>query len=179
MSIQCYHRLPRAARQSYKFTSPVYKTPIVGAPSMERSRTFVLSRLAREMAHGGHIYHENYEFIGVKGPAPASAFSRSPDLHSIDLDPMAHSGHTLGTPLGGCIPEFTYPEGLVSSLINGRGQVSRPGNQRSTARNKLTRGMASSGHIPLGNHVVDHLRGPASTSTFSCGPGLCPGGLVL
>ena len=27
MFIGCYHRLPRAARQSYKFTSPVYKTP--------------------------------------------------------------------------------------------------------------------------------------------------------
>ena len=28
MSFGCYHRLPGAARQSYKFTSPVYKTPI-------------------------------------------------------------------------------------------------------------------------------------------------------
>ena len=27
MSIGCYHRLPRAAQQSYKFTSLVYKTP--------------------------------------------------------------------------------------------------------------------------------------------------------
>ena len=27
MSIGCYHRLPREARQSYKFTSPVYETP--------------------------------------------------------------------------------------------------------------------------------------------------------
>jgi hypothetical protein len=26
------------------------------------------------MAHGGHICHENHEFIGVEGPASASAF---------------------------------------------------------------------------------------------------------
>ena len=60
------------------------------------------SRLAGGMAPSGHIRRENYEFIGVKGSAPASAFSRIPDLHSRDLDPTAHDGHTLGTSLGGC-----------------------------------------------------------------------------
>ena len=29
MSFECYHCLPRAAWKSYKFTSPIYKTPIV------------------------------------------------------------------------------------------------------------------------------------------------------
>ena len=123
--------------------------------------------LTRGMANDGHIHHKNYEPVGAKGPAPMSAYSRGSDLHPRNLDPVAHSGHTLGTPLRGCIPEFTYPEGPVPSLIAGRAQVSRPGNQRSTARNKLTRGMASSGHISFGNHAVDHLRGPAPTSAFS------------
>ena len=28
--------------------------------------------LASGMAHGGHICYENFEFTGIKGPAPAS-----------------------------------------------------------------------------------------------------------
>ena len=80
--------------------------------------------LAGGMAHGGHIHHENYEFTNVKGPAPTFAYSRGSDLHPRNLDPIAHGGHTLGTPLRGCIPEFTYPEGPVPSLIAGCGQVS-------------------------------------------------------
>ena len=64
--------------------------------------------LARGMAHDGHIHHENHEFIGVEGLAPASTFSRGPDLHSGDLDPMAYGGHTLETALSGSILEFTY-----------------------------------------------------------------------
>ena len=92
---------------------------------------------------------------------------------------MAHDGHTLRTPLGGCIPEFTYPEGPVPSLIVGHSQASHLGNRRSTAHNELTRGKALSGHIPLGNHTVDHLRGLAPTSAFSCSSNLHPGGLGL
>ena len=118
--------------------------------------------LARGMAHGGHIRHKNYEFIGAKGPAPTSAFSRGPDLHSGDLDPTVHGGQTLRTALRVCIPEFTYPEGPVPSLITSRGQVSRLGNQRSTARNELTWGMASTGHIPFGKpHGYPHQRASA------------------
>ena len=90
------------------------------------------------MAHGGHIYHKNYEFIGAKGPAPMSTFSHGPDLHPRDLDPAVHDGHSLGTALGGYIPEFTYLEGLVPSLIIGHGKVSHLGNQRSMAHNELT-----------------------------------------
>ena len=45
------------------------------------------------------------------------------------------------------------------------------------ARNELTRAMALSGHIPLGNHMVDHLRGPVPTSAFSRVTNLRPRGL--
>ena len=72
--------------------------------------------LAHGMAHGGHIRHKNYEFTGVRGPAPASAFNRVLDLRSEDLDPMVYGGHTLGTALSSSIPEFTYIGGPVSSL---------------------------------------------------------------
>ena len=94
--------------------------------------------LARGMAHGGHNHHDNYEFVNIKGLASASAFSCGLDLHPRDLDPVIHGGHTLKTALGGYIPKFTYLEGLVPSLIISCGQVSHLGNQRSTARNKLT-----------------------------------------
>ena len=69
--------------------------------------------LARGMAHGSHIRHENYEFIGIEGPAPTSIFSHSQVLHPGDLDPVAYEGHTLGTALSGCILEFTYIGGPV------------------------------------------------------------------
>jgi hypothetical protein len=77
--------------------------------------------LAHGMDNNGHIHHKNYEPIGAKGPAPMSAYSHGIDLHPRNLDPTAHDGHTLGTPLGGCIPEFTYTEGPVPSLITGCG----------------------------------------------------------
>jgi hypothetical protein len=67
--------------------------------------------LAHGMANGDHIRHENYELVSAKGPALASAYSLGSDLHPRNLDPKAHDGHTLETPLGGCILEFTYPEG--------------------------------------------------------------------
>ena len=108
------------------------------------------SGLARGMANGGHIHHKNYEPIGAKGPAPASAYSRGSDLHPGNLDPVAHDGHTLRTPLRGYILEFTYLEGLVPSLVVSRSQTSHLGNQRSMARNELSRGMASTGHILFG-----------------------------
>ena len=114
--------------------------------------------LAGGMALGGHIRRENYEFIGVKGPAPASALGRGPDFHPSDLDPVVHGGHTLRTALGGCIPEFACPEGLVPSLTTGRCQFSRPGNQRPMSHNELTWGMASTGHTLLGNHMVIHTK---------------------
>ena len=60
------------------------------------------------MAHGGHIHHENYEFIGVKGPAPMPVYSHDPNLHNGNMGPVAHGGHTFRTTPGGSIPEFTY-----------------------------------------------------------------------
>jgi hypothetical protein len=60
--------------------------------------------LTHGMAHGGHIRHKNYEFIGAKGPSPMSAFRHGLALHPRDLDPAAHGRHTLKTTLGGCIP---------------------------------------------------------------------------
>jgi hypothetical protein len=60
------------------------------------------------MAHAGHIHHKNYEFTGVKGLVPASAFSRGLDLRLGDLDPVAHDRHTLGTAPSSSILVFTY-----------------------------------------------------------------------
>jgi hypothetical protein len=34
------------------------------------------------------------------------------------------------------------------------------------AHDELARGMALTGHIPLGNHMVDHIRGPIPTSAL-------------
>ena len=116
-----------------------------------------VDELTGGMVHDGHIRHKNYEFISIKGPAPASARGYNPNLCHGDPGHIARSGLTLGTTFDGSILEFTYPEGPVPSLIAGHSQVSHLGNQRSTARNKLTWGMASYGHIPLRNHAVDHL----------------------
>ena len=80
------------------------------------------------MTRGGHIHRENYGFIDAKGPAPVSAISHNPILHLGNLGPMVCGGHTTGTTLGGCIPEFTDPEGLVPSLVASRSQVARPRN---------------------------------------------------
>ena len=77
--------------------------------------------LAGGMALGGHIRRENYEFIGVKGPLPTSAFSCGLDLCPRGLDPVIHGEHTFRTLLGGCIPEFTYLEGQEPSLITSCG----------------------------------------------------------
>ena len=49
------------------------------------------------MAHDGHIHRKNYEFTGVGGPAPTSAFSHILDLCSRDLDLAAYGGRTLRT----------------------------------------------------------------------------------
>jgi hypothetical protein len=94
--------------------------------------------LAGGMAHGGHIHNENYGFIGADGPASVPAISHSPDLHVGNLRSMAHGGHTPRTAHGGCILEFIYLEGPEPSLIIGRGQVSRLGNQRTMAHDELT-----------------------------------------
>jgi len=45
------------------------------------------------------------------------------------------------------------------------------------ACDELTQGMASTGHILLGNHTVDLTKGPAPMSTFSRGPNFHPRGL--
>jgi hypothetical protein len=77
--------------------------------------------LAHGMAHDSYIRHENYEFIGVEGPAPMFAFSHGLDLRSRDLDPMVYSRHTLRTALSGSIPDFTYIGGQVPSLATCHG----------------------------------------------------------
>jgi hypothetical protein len=68
--------------------------------------------LAGGMAHGGHIHRENYEFTGVRGPAPPSTFSHNPDLRYRDLDPAIYGERTLRTALSGSILEYTYIGGL-------------------------------------------------------------------
>jgi hypothetical protein len=94
--------------------------------------------LADRMAHGGHIRRENYKFIGVKGPAPASAYSYSPNLCHGDLGPVARGGHTLETVLGSIILEFAYVGGPVPSLVSSHGYVLRPGGWKSMDRGELT-----------------------------------------
>ena len=125
------------------------------------------SGLAGGMARGDHIHHENYGVIGANGSAPAFITSHSLDLHLGNLSSMACGGHTLRTALRGCIPEFTDPEGLVPSLIASCGQVSHPRNQRTTAHGELVRGMALTGHILLGNHTVNHTKGPRSSPPWA------------
>ena len=39
----------------------------------EAMAPYTVGGLARRMAHDDHIYHENYEFIGIEGSAPTSA----------------------------------------------------------------------------------------------------------
>ena len=94
--------------------------------------------LARGMAHSGHIRRESYEFTDVKGPAPASAYNRGPNLRHGDLGPVAHGGHTLRTSPGGSVPKFTYIGGPVPCLITSYGQVLHPGGRRSMTRDELT-----------------------------------------
>ena len=55
-------------------------------------------RLARRMAHGSHIHHENYEFIGVGGPVPTSTYGHVLDLYFRDLDPMVYNDTLLELP---------------------------------------------------------------------------------
>jgi hypothetical protein len=69
------------------------------------------------MAHGGHIGHENYEFVVIEGPEPMSAFSHSLDLCHGDLGSIVLGGQTLGTTLRGCILESIHIEGPAPSLI--------------------------------------------------------------
>ena len=72
---------------------------------------------------------------------------------------MTHGGHTLGTPLGGCIPGFTYIGGLAPSLITGHGQDFHLGRLRPMAHGELAQGMAYGGHILLGNHEIARTNG--------------------
>jgi hypothetical protein len=143
--------------------------------------------LAGGMTYDSHIHRENYGFIGANVPAPVSTFRRSLGLHLGNLGPMAHGEHTPRTVHGGHIPKYTYPEGLVPLLVTSHGQVFHSRNQRITARDELTQGMASTGHILLGNHVVNHTKGSAPTSALGHGPDLhlenlgpaCYGGRTL
>ena len=73
--------------------------------------------LTHGMAHGGHICHESYEFIGIEGPTSASAFSHGLDLCFGDLDFMVHGGQTLRTALMGCILESTHIGGPTPSHV--------------------------------------------------------------
>jgi hypothetical protein len=85
-----------------------------------------ISGLARGMALGGHICHENYEFTGVKGSVPAPTYSHDPNLHHGDLRYLARSGHTLGTAPSRSILEFTY--------IGGQHPLSSPVMAKSSTR---------------------------------------------
>jgi hypothetical protein len=70
--------------------------------------------LAHGMAYDGYIRHENYEFGGIQGSAPMSAYSHGPNLCHGDLHHVARGRHTLRTTLCGSILEFTYEGGQYS-----------------------------------------------------------------
>ena len=93
--------------------------------------------LAGGMAHSGHIYSKNYEFISIKGPAPVSTHGYDLNICHGDPEHVAHSGHSLKTTSNGRILEFTYLEGPVPSLVASHVQVSCPRNQRITTHNEL------------------------------------------
>ena len=73
------------------------------------------------MVLDGHMRRKNYEFISIKGLAPASAHGYDPNLCHGNSGHVARSGHTLGTASDGSILEFTYLEGPVPSHTTGRG----------------------------------------------------------
>jgi hypothetical protein len=119
------------------------------------------------MAHGSHIHHRNYEFIGAKGPAPMSTFSHGPDLHPGDLDPTVHAG---------TLSELSSWAASQSSPTQ-RGQYphSSPAMARSPVQE--TKGPRLVTNSPrewpcpatsfLGNLTVNHTKGPAPTPAFS------------
>ena len=100
MSFGCYHRLPRAARQSYKFTSLVYKTPTVGALGRGQSCTLVVEKEAMAphtvdgfacgTAHGVRIHHGNPKSANVDELVPTFVFSHNQVLHPRALNPVAY-----------------------------------------------------------------------------------------
>jgi hypothetical protein len=116
------------------------------------------------MAHDGHIRHENYEFTDIKGLAPTSSYIL--DLRFRDLDPMVYGRHTLKTALSGNILEFTYIGGPVPSVAMSHSQIFHPGSQMPKAQGELTQGMASTGHILLGNCKVIHANGSMPITSF-------------
>jgi hypothetical protein len=96
MSLGCYHRLLIAAQQSYKFTSLVYKTPIVGALGRGQSRTLIVKKevmapctyvgLALSEAPSGHILFGSLKFVNIDGPAPVDSLIPGQALRFGDLD---------------------------------------------------------------------------------------------
>ena len=110
--------------------------------------------LTQGMASTGHILLGNYTVNLTKGSTPVAALSCDPDLCPIGLDPTVHGGHTLGTVLGGCIPECTRMRGPMPSLIIGHSRDFHLESQTAMAHGDLTQGMARGGHILLGNHEI-------------------------
>jgi hypothetical protein len=79
------------------------------------------------MVSTGHIILGNNVINHTKGPAPTSATGHGLKLHLRSLGLTTYDGHTPGTALEGYIPELTYLEGPVPSVIAGHGHFSRPG----------------------------------------------------
>ena len=106
------------------------------------------------MASTGHIFLGNHAVNRTKGSTPTSTLRCDPDLHPVGLDPVVHDRHTLGTTLGGSIPECTHVRGAVPSLITSHGGDYHLGNQTTMAHSNVTQGMARSGHILFGNREI-------------------------
>jgi hypothetical protein len=79
---------------------------------------------------------------------------------------MVYGRHTLKTTLSGNILEFTYIGGPVPSVAMSHSQIFHPGSQMPKAQGELTQGMASTGHILLGNCKVIHANGSMPITSF-------------
>ena len=111
------------------------------------------------MTSTGHILLGNHMVNRTEGPMPTSTLSCDLDLHPKGLDPAVHGEHTLGTTLGGCIPEYTRMRNPMPSLITGHSQDFHLGCQTAMVHGDLTQGIAHGGHILLGNHEIAQTDG--------------------
>jgi hypothetical protein len=63
MSIGCYHHLPRATQQSYKFISPVYKTQTVACQVGDSRALSFFEKEAMAPRTVGGLYHRTIQII--------------------------------------------------------------------------------------------------------------------
>jgi hypothetical protein len=121
--------------------------------------------LTGRTAHSGHIRHENYEFTAIGGPRPHSPSAASqtiaPRIWTVwsTVDTLSELPLVVAS-------QSPYIGRPMPSLITNHGQVFRPGSQKTMAHDEPAQGMASAGHILLGNHEVIRTNGSAPINNF-------------